>query len=49
LALSIAFGHSPFFEGWGKKDLGLAAIVEEDSGNVTSIDVDGDDHDIGMW
>jgi hypothetical protein len=38
-----------FFEGWKEKDFGLAAIVDEDSGNVPSIDVDGDNHGIGMW
>jgi hypothetical protein len=37
-----------FLEGWEKKDLSLATIVDEDFGNVPSINVDGDDHGVDM-
>jgi hypothetical protein len=38
-----------FLEGRQEKDFSLAAIVDKDFGYVPSIDVDGDNHDIGMW
>jgi hypothetical protein len=44
--LFLALSH--FFEGY-EKDFGLAAVVDKDFGSVPSIDVDGDDHDVGMW
>jgi hypothetical protein len=37
-----------FFEGCEEKDFGLASIVDEDFGDMPSIDVDSDDHGIGM-
>ncbi len=37
-----------FFEGRQEEDFCLAAIVDEDFGDVPSIDVDGDDHGVGM-
>jgi hypothetical protein len=37
-----------FLEGWEEKDLSLATIVDEDFGNVLSINVDGDDHGVDM-
>jgi hypothetical protein len=35
-----------FVEGCAKKDFGLATIVNEDFGDVSSIDVDGDNHGV---
>jgi hypothetical protein len=37
------------FEGYEKKDFSLATIVDEEFGDVPSVDVDGDDHSICMW
>jgi hypothetical protein len=37
-----------FFEGREEKDFGLASIVDEDFGDMPSIDVDSDDHGVGM-
>jgi hypothetical protein len=36
-------------KGRQEKDFGLPAIVDENFGDVSSVDVDGDDHSIGMW
>jgi hypothetical protein len=37
-----------FLKSREKKDFCLAAIVDEDFDNVSSIDVDGDDHSVGV-
>jgi hypothetical protein len=37
-----------FFKGCEEENFGLIAILNEDFGNVPSVDVDGDDHDIGI-
>jgi hypothetical protein len=44
LLLIIAY----FFKGCEEENFGLIAILNEDFGNVPSVDVDGDDHDIGI-
>jgi hypothetical protein len=36
------------FEGYKEENFNLAAIVYEDFGDIPSIDVDGDDHGIGV-
>jgi hypothetical protein len=38
-----------FFKGLEEKDFSLVSIVDEDFGNVLSVDVNGDDHSVGMW
>jgi hypothetical protein len=38
-----------FVIGQQEKDFSLTAIVDEDSGDVPPINVDGDNHGIGMW
>jgi hypothetical protein len=48
LVLWAAFGHNPFFEDREEKDFGFATIVDEDFGDVPSIDVNNDDHDVGV-
>jgi hypothetical protein len=35
-----------FVKGYEEKDFGLATVVNEDFGDVSSIDVDGDDHGV---
>jgi hypothetical protein len=35
-----------FVEGCKEKDISLAAIIDEDFGDVPSIDVDGHDHGV---
>jgi hypothetical protein len=35
-------------EGQQEKDFCLAAVVNEDFGNVPSVDVDGEDHGVDM-
>jgi hypothetical protein len=37
-----------FVEGCEEKDFGLAAIVNENFGNIPLVDVDGDDHGIDI-
>jgi hypothetical protein len=37
-----------FFEGCEEKDFGLASIINEDFDDVPSVDVDSDDHGVGM-
>jgi hypothetical protein len=36
------------FEGCEKENFGLVTIVNKDFGNVSSVDVDGDNHGIGV-
>jgi hypothetical protein len=36
------------FEGCEKENFGLVTIVNKDFGNVPSVDVDGDNHGIGV-
>jgi hypothetical protein len=38
-----------FLEGRQQKDFGLAAVVNEDFGNISSVNVNGENHSIGMW
>jgi hypothetical protein len=35
-----------FVKGRKEKDLGLATIIDEDFGDVPSVDVDGDNHGV---
>jgi hypothetical protein len=42
------FIETHFVDGCEEKDFSFAAIVDEDSGDVPSVDVDGDDHSVGM-
>jgi hypothetical protein len=42
----LAVAH--FFKGCEEENFGLAAIINEDFGNVPFVNVDGDDHGIGM-
>jgi hypothetical protein len=37
-----------FFEGCEEKDFVLASIVNEDFGDIPSVDVDSDDHGVGV-
>jgi hypothetical protein len=39
---------SHFVEGCEEEDFGLATIVDKDFGDVSSVDVDSDDHGIGI-
>jgi hypothetical protein len=32
-----------------EKDFDLATIIDEDFGDIPSVDVDGDNHGVGMW
>jgi hypothetical protein len=38
-----------FLEDCEEKDFSLTAIVDEDFGDIPSIDVNGDNHDVGVW
>jgi hypothetical protein len=38
-----------FFGRPKKEDLSLDVIVDEDFGNIPSVDVDSEDHGVGMW
>jgi hypothetical protein len=38
-----------FLEGRQQKDFGFADVVNEDFANIPSINVDGENHSIGMW
>jgi hypothetical protein len=46
--LEMLFIVAHLFEGRQEKDFCLTIIVDEDSGCVPSVDVDGDNHRIGM-
>jgi hypothetical protein len=44
--LFLVLAH--LFEGCEKENFGLATIVNKDFGNAPSVNVDGDNHGIGM-
>jgi hypothetical protein len=47
-SLSCFLVVTHLFKGCEEEDFGLATIVNENFGNIPSVDVDGDNHAIGM-